>query len=185
MITRAQGLVAVAIFGGGLFAVGRMTAPTRTHTLTLDTMKSRSETVASAETASATIVVNRDVTRWRDRKVTRPDGTVIETHEALRDVAKRDEQRVSKAEVSSHVETVERLVYRERESVRAAGAPRFVATFGVGALIPPRALPSVVPGLPSRVMLTASVSARVVGPVYAGLWATSTGAVGVGASVAF
>jgi hypothetical protein len=162
------------------FAAGRASAPERVRTVEVESK--RTATAAIVETATAAIVTTRDVTKWRDRIVTKPDGTKIETRETVKDDGRSEEKREEKRAVEIRVE--ERLVYRERETARAQ-APRYAFSLGAGVLIPPRPLPSFVPGLPSRLMLTATAAVRVAGPVYLGVSVTSTRTVGGFVSVAF
>ncbi len=163
------------------FTAGAMTARRATEKVIV-TESAKSATVAVAEVATHAAVSDNHVTHWRDRKVTKPDGTVIETHDAIKQDAHRDESTKSTREVKLGTTETTRTVYRERAP---APPPRFIVSLAAGTLIPPSAVPSVVPGLPSRLVLSATVSVRVIGPVYAGLTAVSTGAILAGLSVAF
>lgn len=129
------------------------------------------------ETAGA----ERVIVKWRDRVVVKPDGTRIETRETVRDNERRDERREAAVRVQTRVEVKDRVVYRDRP----ANPPRFVLSVGAGTTVPSAPLPSVIPGLPSRLVLSATASVRVLGPVYAGVTAVSTGAVLAGVSVSF
>lgn len=110
---------------------------------------------------------------------TRPDGTRIETQ---RDEAIRVEVREVEVVRTVQVE-VERVV--ERERVVAAAQPNWRVAVDLGLADAPHRLD--VPGVPRYLPAVANLAAerRIAGPVWVGVWASSTPAVGIRVAVEF
>lgn len=147
-----------------VFLAGRLSAPAPSKTASAVAEKTTSLATSEA-TKSATVVI-REVTKWRDRVVTKPDGTRIETHEAVRDEGRRDERREAARETKLKVEERERIVYRETAAARPDWSVGAAA--GTGLDLKPRYQVGVARRLVGGLWLT--VTADVTGrAAYAGL----------------
>lgn len=108
----------------------------------------------------------------------RPDGTVEKIVERV-DVVRVEEKIVERiVEVE-----VEKIVYVEREKiVEPVAAPQWLLGLDVGIGHDPLPIPGVAP---VPLVVTGRIERRVFGPLWAGVWASSDPAVGVGGHLEF
>lgn len=190
---------AMVVFGIG-YAVGyrhgASTVQVAKHDETVKTKDVDHREVDTKETSTgSTISVGpTTTTRRRSTTVTSPDGTVTKTQEVEKattggtTTTTHNDTKDTKDKEDS-VRIVERVVHDQVITPVPAPLPRVLVGVGVGLSIP-GALGGdpgrqYVPFLPRVVHGVLTVDARVIGPVYAGVWATSAGAAGVGLRVGF
>jgi len=130
-VVRTRYLVAA---GAGLFAAGLGTGllakPAKVVTHVQETTKDRivyQDRVVQKEVAA---VQTKEVTRWRTRIVTHPDGTKVETHEAVAD--KDTASTTSKA--AEHDQAAERVTERivVRDKLVEGARARWLVGAGAG-----------------------------------------------------
>lgn len=185
MTWRARGIaagVALALVALAYLA-GRRSAPAkvvtrdvvRTEVQTRDVV--HTQVVHDVQTVHDVQVQTRTVTVTRWAKA--PDGTVTVTQEARQD-EQEDRHATKAAETKEQAarETDAHQVAQETRTVTVtAGRPQWSVTALAGASLgsPPR----LIPGLPGPLVAGVVLERRILGPVSAGLWATSSGAGGV------
>lgn len=165
------GAVAIAL----AFAAGRYSTPERVVERTVEAKVERGE-VSSGVRTTDDERVSTTVVRVVE---SRPDGTRIETerHEAAREV-------VREVEVV-RVETVEKIVYRDRERTEENAAPQWRIGAELGIANAPRRID--IPGVPRYAPIVAGVTLerRIAGPVWVGGFVSSTPAAGLRVAVEF
>lgn len=170
------GATATALFVGlgvGVF-VGRYTAPTKTlereRIITVtDEFTARWHTWTS-RTASANTAATQEVVRWKTEIVYRPDGTpASSTVTAERGASTLTASSSTAAAGAAGGELARKVEYKDREVfklVERQAHPDWLLTAGVGL----RAFDF----SRKNVVVTVLVQRRMLGPVYAGAWASST-----------
>lgn len=181
---RAAGatLAGIALLAVG-FLAGRGSAPVRVvEREVLVEAEHRHETETGHEVVA--------IAAREERNVERTTETTFEPSGRVFVVVRERDTGTSSAEAVRVVETireveVEKLVYVEHEREETPTLPQWRATLDLGLARAPDRLP--LPGLAglAPVIATAGAERRVVGPVWAGAWVSSTPGVGVRLSVEF
>lgn len=189
MAAGAVALVAAGIFGGG-YVVGR--GDVRTVTVTQERTVRTKDTdthVAASAAATQTDVKPRVITRWKTRIVVAPDGTRTEEREGERNASA--ESHTSTATTASTVDVHEREASVHEVITRIVVTPPSALLVGLQAGV---SLPGLLGGDPGRQLVpllprsfagAVSVQRRLWGSTYAGVWASSAGAAGLGVTVGF
>lgn len=120
--------------GAGLFAAGLGTGllakPARVETHVQEVAKDRVVYQDRVVERQVAVAETHEVTRWRTRVVTKPDGTKVETREAVAGKATATASSSEQARVQASERTSERVVVRDKlvEGARA----RWLVGVGAG-----------------------------------------------------
>ncbi len=173
--------VAAVVALAGAFSAGRFSAPEKVVTKEVEVFKDRVvEKVVTKEVEVVKVVKAKAETKivYRDRVIT-PDGTVKE-HEEERTETKEDEK--TDGERKTDTEKVAERVVEKLVTVEKTVALR--PDWRVGVLVgvqwPQPLLPFAGP-----MVLGVHADRRIVGGLYAGLWAHTGGSFGLGVSFEF
>lgn len=148
--------LALAVLLALTFLVGRTTAPTRERVVEVTSVREKVAEAKTTTAASSSLIYGSGYAKQRDHKVTRPDGTVEETHEVETGNVNREEKREASSIAETKTAEREKLVYRER--VAEAAKPSWAVGVSAGV------------GLDLRPRYQGEIARRIVG----GLWLTVT-----------
>ncbi len=181
----------IALIGGG-FAAGRYAAPDKVTYKDREVLVYVDRAVTSVDTdkilnAIATMSQQKDVVK---KKVTvkTPDGGTTITEETVDKTKTESKTEVQEKEKKVEVRVEERLVYKDRETIKTiernrpqwslALQPGFDLGSAIGGGARYNLLPSSV-GVLKHAIVGMSIERQIVGPLKGGLWANSAGMVGV------
>lgn len=173
-ILAAAGIAAMLIG----YAGGRATAPTKV----VEKIKTVEKTIeVAAKTKDETSVTTREadvrtVTRWKIRRVERPDGTVESTATSDLRTDSKTRGRDEETKRETEIRYVDRVVTQETVKVVEADRPMWAVEARIGSTY--GRLTQEPPGYGSFVY-GGAVERRIIGPVWAGVYASSAGEVGL------
>lgn len=185
MTWRARGIAAGVVLAllALAYLAGRRAAPAKVVTRDVVRVETQTRDVVHTQVVHDVQTVHDVQVQTRTVMVTKwakaPDGTVTVTQESRQD-AQEDRHATKAAETKDQAthETDARQVAQETRTVTVtAERPQWAVTALAGASLgsPPR----LIPGLPGALVAGVVLERRILGPVSAGLWATSGGAGGV------
>lgn len=180
-------LVAVAALLGA-YGAGRETAPAKVVTHDVVRVETQTRDVVHTQVVHDVQTVHDTATQVRTVTVTRwakaPDGAPLvtqETHQEAERQTQRTSNETEKQNVSSQHDA-HQLTQETRTVTVTAERPTWAVTALAGGQL---GGPRLVPGLPAPLVVGAAVERRILGPLSAGLWATSSGAGGLSVRLEF
>jgi hypothetical protein len=182
---RARGIAAGVVLALLVLAylAGRRSAPAKVVTRDVVRVEVQTRDVVHTQVVHDVQTVHDTATQVRTVTVTRwakaPDGSPVVTQEVHQEAAATSttERQDVKSSDQQHEHDARQVAQETRIVTVTAERPQWSVTALAGASLgsPPR----LVPGLPAPLIAGVVLERRILGPVSAGLWATSGGAGGV------
>jgi hypothetical protein len=182
---RARGIAAGVVLAllALAYLAGRRSAPAKVVTRDVVRVETQTRDVVKTQVVHDVQTVHDTATQVRTVTVTRwakaPDGSPVVTQETHQESAtEAHATKAAETKATTAAEHDARQVAQETRTVTVtAERPQWSVTALAGASLgsPPR----LVPGLPAPLVVGVALERRILGPLSAGLWATSSGAGGV------